>query len=155
MTFLVKFIGTFAFTGFFPVAPATFASAVFAAVYALVPGGEWLAHPLVCAVTLVVSIPVSTALEKRYGEDPGCVVIDEVVGMQAALVWAGGVSLWGIGLVFVIFRVFDIVKPYPANSAQRLPRGWGVVADDVIAGIYTRIVLIAAAAAFPSLGSFL
>jgi phosphatidylglycerophosphatase A len=83
------------------------------------------------------------------------VVIDEVVGMQAALVWAGGVSLWGIGLVFVIFRVFDIVKPYPANSAQRLPRGWGVVADDVIAGIYTRIVLIAAAAAFPSLGSFL
>lgn len=154
MTLLIRFIGTFAFTGFFPVAPATFASAVFAAAYAWLPGGHWLAHPLVCAVTLVVSIPVSTALEKRYGDDPGCVVIDEVVGMQAALVFAHGVSLWGLGLVFVLFRVFDIVKPYPANSAQRLPRGWGVVADDLIAGIYTRVAVIAAAAVFPSLGSF-
>jgi phosphatidylglycerophosphatase A len=155
MAFIVKLIGTFGFTGFFPVAPATFASAVFAAVYAFVPGGHWLAHPLVCAVTLIVSVPVSTALEKRYGDDPGCVVIDEVVGMQAALVWAGAVSLTGLFLAFVFFRVFDIVKPFPANRSQRLPRGWGVVADDVIAGIYTRVALVAAAALFPSLGSFI
>jgi phosphatidylglycerophosphatase A len=154
MTFLVKLIGTFGFTGFFPVAPATFASAVFAAAYAFLPGGQWLAHPLVCAVTLVVSIPVSTALEKRYGKDPGCVVIDEVVGMQAALVWTSGVSVWGVGLAFVFFRIFDIAKPFPANSAQRLPRGWGVVVDDVVAGIYTRIALVVAAAVLPSLGNF-
>lgn len=154
MTFLAKLIGTFAFTGFFPVAPATFASAVFAAIYAFVPGGHWIAHPLVCVVTLVVSVPVSTALEKRYGEDPGCVVIDEVVGMQLALVWASSVSLWGVALAFLLFRVFDIVKPFPANRSQKLPRGWGVVADDVIAGIYTRVALVVLAAVFHSIGSF-
>lgn len=154
MTFLAKLIGTFGFTGFFPFAPATFASAVFAAVYFLVPGGEWLVHPVVCAATLVVSVPVSTLLEKRYGEDPGCVVIDEVVGMQIALVGTSGVSAWGIVTVFLFFRAFDIVKPFPANRSQALPRGWGVVADDVIAGIYTRVALIALAAALPGLGTF-
>lgn len=154
MTFLAKLIGTFGFTGFFPVAPATFASLVFAAIYAFVPGGEWLAHPVVCALTLVVSVPVSTALEKIYGDDPGCVVIDEVVGMQVVLVWAGDVSLWGVALAFFLFRVFDIVKPYPANRSQALPRGWGVVTDDVIAGVYTRIALVAISAVFSSIGSF-
>lgn len=154
MTFLIKLIGTFGFTGFFPFAPATFASAVFAAVYFLVPGGEWLVHPIVCAATLVVSVPVSTALEKRYGDDPGCVVLDEVVGMQVALVWTSGVSAWGIVAAFMFFRVFDIVKPFPANRSQALPGGWGVVADDVIAGVYTRVALIALSAAFPGLGSF-
>lgn len=154
MTFIAKLIGTFGFTGFFPVAPATFASAVFAAIYAFVPGGRWIAHPVVCALTLIVSVPVSTALEKLYGEDPGCVVIDEVVGMQIALVWASAVSLWGVALAFLFFRVFDIVKPFPANRSQALPRGWGVVADDVIAGVYTRVALVVLAAVFSSIGSF-
>ena len=154
MNHLVKFIGTFGYTGFFPVAPATFASAVFALIYAFVPGGGWLAHPIVCALTLVVSIPVSTRLEKEFGHDPGCVVIDEVVGMQVALVWAGGVSLWGLAAVFFLFRVFDIAKPFPANRSQRLPGGWGVVIDDVVAGVYTRIAIIIFAYFFPALGRF-
>jgi len=155
MYFLAKLIGTFGFTGFFPFAPATFASFVFAAIYVVVPGGQWLAHPVVCAVTLIVSIPVSTALEKRYGKDPGCVVIDEVVGMQAALVWASNVSTWGVVLVFFIFRVFDIAKPFPIHRSQRLPGGWGIVIDDAIAGIYTRVAIVLCALVWPSLGSFL
>jgi phosphatidylglycerophosphatase A len=154
MNKLVRFIGTFGYTGFFPVAPATFASGVFALIYAFVPGGEWLVHPVVCALTLVISIPVSTRLEKEYGHDPGCVVIDEVVGMQVALVWAGGVSVLGVAAVFFLFRVFDIAKPFPAHRSQRLPGGWGIVIDDLIAGVYTRIAIIILAYFFPALGSF-
>jgi phosphatidylglycerophosphatase A len=152
--FVARLIGTFGFTGFFPFAPATFASLVFAAIYAWIPGGEWLAHPLVCALTLVASVPVSTHLEKKYGKDPGCVVIDEVVGMQAVLVWASDVSMGGIFLVFVFFRVFDIVKPFPAHRSQRLQGGWGIVVDDAIAGVYTRAAMILCALVWPSLGAF-
>jgi len=152
--FITKLIGTFGFTGFFPFAPATFASFVFAVIYQWVPGGHWLAHPVVVALTLVASVPVSTRLEKRYGHDPGCVVIDEVVGMQAALVFARGVSIWGILLVFVFFRIFDIAKPFPAHRSQKLPGGWGIVIDDVIAGVYTRIAVILCALVWPSLGAF-
>lgn len=155
MNFVVKFVGTFGYTGFFPIAPATFASAVFAAIYWLVPGGEVLAHPIVCLVTVIISVPISTRLEKQYGEDPSCVVIDEVVGMQVILVGVADISLWGIILAFFVFRVFDVVKPYPVGRSQQLPGGYGIVIDDFLAGIYTRIVLIAAAAIFPSIGSFL
>jgi phosphatidylglycerophosphatase A len=147
------FIATFAYTGFFPLAPATFATFVFLLVYALVPGGEVLAHPLVVLITLVVSVPVSTLAEKRHGHDAGCIVIDEVVGIQLALVLAEPTTI-GIVAAFFLFRFFDIVKPAPANRSQRLPRGYGIVADDVIAGVYTRIVLIIAGWFLPGIGRF-
>jgi phosphatidylglycerophosphatase A len=150
MSAIIRFIGTFAYTGFFPVAPATFASLVFALAYFYVPGGEWLAHPLVALVTLVVSVPVSTQLEKRYGADPSCVVIDEVVGMQVILVGAGGVTFGALAAAFFLFRFFDIAKPFPVGRSQRLPRGWGIVVDDVLAGIYTRAVLVLLGLVWPA-----
>jgi phosphatidylglycerophosphatase A len=70
-------------------------------------------------------------------DDPGQIVIDEAVGMLIAL-WgqAAPISWWRVGLALAAFRFFDIVKPWPVNAAQRLPGGWGVVADDVVAGLY-------------------
>lgn len=146
-----RVLGTFGFSGFFPVAPATFACLVFVAIYDWVPGGEVIAHPAVLLATLVISVPVSTQLEKRYGHDAGCIVIDEVVGMQIALTLAGPTTL-GLWSAFFLFRVFDVVKPFPAGRAQRLPRGWGVVADDAMAGIYTRSALIVLSLLFPGFG---
>ncbi len=154
MNFVLKLIGTFAFTGFFPIAPATFASLVFLLLYGLVPGGEVLAHPLVALVTLVLSIPVSTRLEKIYGHDAGRIVIDEIVGLQVILV-AAEPTTTGVVLFFFLFRLFDIVKPYPAGRAQKLPTGLGVVTDDFIAGLYTRLVLIVVTFFYPGMGSFL
>jgi phosphatidylglycerophosphatase A len=154
VNFIVKLIGTFAFTGYFPVFPATFASLVFVLVYALVPGGEALAHPVVVVVTLAVSIPVATRMEKLYGTDPGCIVIDEVVGMQAVLVGAAGVSGWGLALAFVLFRVFDIAKPSPISRSQKLPGGVGVVVDDLLAAVYTRVLMIVISLIVPSVGRF-
>lgn len=154
MNFVLKLIGTFAFTGFFPIAPATFASFVFLLLYGFAPGGELLAHPLVALVTLVLSIPISTRLEKTYGHDAGRIVIDEIVGLQVILVAAEPTTV-GLVLVFFLFRLFDIVKPYPAGRAQKLPTGLGVVTDDFVAGLYTRLVLVAVAFFYPGIGSFL
>ena len=69
--------------------------------------------------------------------DPGQIVIDEAAGMLIAL-WGLGapISWWQAGLAFAAFRFFDIVKPWPIDLCQRLPGGWGVVADDVAAGLY-------------------
>jgi phosphatidylglycerophosphatase A len=148
---LSKIVGTFFYTGFFPVAPATFATLVFLLAYAWIPGGEVLAHPIVLVATLLVSIPVATQVEKQYGTDAGCIVIDEVVGTQIALALAQPTAL-GLVAAFLLFRFFDIVKPFPAGRSQRLPRGYGVVADDVIAGVYTRVTLIVLSLVVPAIG---
>lgn len=152
MGFIVKIIGTFGFTGFFPFAPATFASLAFCAVYWYVPGGQWLVDPWVVLGTLIISIPVSSLLEKDYGKDPGLVVIDEVAGLQLALVFSQDVSFWGLVAVFVLFRFFDIFKVFPADPAQKLPGGWGIVFDDLVAGIYTRIAVWLLAMWLPTFG---
>lgn len=141
------------YTGLFPIAPATFASLVFAAIYWFVPGGEWLCKWPVVLVTAIVSVPVSTAMEKDHGPDPSRVVIDEVLGMQIVL-GAAAPTLWGVLAAFFVFRVFDILKPWPAGRMQKLPRGWGVVLDDVVAGIQSRIVMLAATYWLPQLGTF-
>jgi phosphatidylglycerophosphatase A len=153
MQFLARLIGTFFYTGFFPIAPATFASLVFALAYWFVPGGEMLAHPLVALVTLVLSVPAATILEKQYGHDAGRIVIDEVVGMQVILALAQP-TLSGLAVAFFIWRAADVIKPWPARQAQDWPRGWGVVADDVFAAIYTRVAMIVLAYFVPALGSF-
>jgi phosphatidylglycerophosphatase A len=154
LKFIVQLIGSFGFTGYFPVVPATFSSLVFILIYLFIPGGEVLAHPVVCAATLVLSIPVSSRMEKFYGHDPGCVTIDEVVGMQVVLLGATGVGVWGGLIAFLVFRVFDVVKPFPVGRSQRLPGGWGVVIDDLLAGVYSRISMLLLSLLFPSLGRF-
>lgn len=146
-------VATFLYTGFFPFAPATFATAVFLAAYWLVPGGEWLAHWAVLLVTTVIAIPASTAVERTYGKDPSCAVIDEVVGIQVALVFAEP-TLAGIVAAFLLFRLFDIWKPFPIYRLQSLPGGWGIVADDALAGLYARLLLALVSSATPVLGRF-
>jgi phosphatidylglycerophosphatase A len=143
-------LGSFLGTGFFPVAPATFASAVFLALYRL-PGGEALVSPAVVLVTLILSVPVSSAMEKRYGHDARCIVIDEVVGLQAMLLGAHP-TLRGVVAVFFLFRILDVVKPFPIRRSQRLPGGWGVVADDFLAGAAGRLLLWAASVLVPGWG---
>jgi phosphatidylglycerophosphatase A len=151
--FVAKLIGSFGLTGFFPIAPATFASLVFAVLYVAVPGGRALANPLVALVTLILSVPVASRLEKSHGHDAGCIVIDEVVGMQIVFVWADP-GIHGVVLGFVFFRVFDVLKPFPIHRSQDLPGGFGVVCDDVLAGIYTRLTMVLIALVYPDVGLF-
>ena len=140
--FIVTLFSTFFYTGAFFFAPATFASFVWLLIYLFVPGGAWLVHPVVVACTLPVAVYLSYEAEKYFGHDASRIVIDEVVGMQVTLLAIEPSLLFG-AIGFVLFRIFDILKPFPAGRAQRLPGGFGIVTDDVIAGAYGRILLLA------------
>ena len=143
MNRLVTCFATFFYTGFFPFAPATFATLVFVLAYALIPGGDWLATYTVLLPTLVLAIPASSRMEATHGKDPHCVVIDEVVGIQIVLLGATP-TIPGLVAAFLLFRIFDVWKPFPIDRLQSLPRGWGIVADDALAGVYSRAVLMLA-----------
>lgn len=137
-------------SGFFPVAPATFASALVAlAVYFLLP----VSAPIETALVLTVA-PVAVwsahVAEKRLGHDAHPIVSDEVLGQLLALWMVPRTVAWVIA-AFLLFRLFDIWKPLGARESQRLPGGWGVVTDDVLAGLYARLVLQIAFLAGPLL----
>jgi phosphatidylglycerophosphatase A len=154
-------LAALAATGFglgrFPFAPGTVGSAG-AAVVLLAVGlagdGGWpfglAAQIVLVAVLTILSIPVCTRAEKVFGHDGSPIVLDEVVGQAAALVLLPLTP--GIVLAsFLLFRVFDIVKPFPANRAQHLPGGTGVVLDDLVAGLYANLVIQAALWAAPKI----
>ena len=98
--------------------------------------GLLLALAVGIALALVLGVPAATLVERESGHtDPGFVVIDEVAGQWIALI--GSPADWRHGLIaLVLFRVFDIAKPFPVRRFERLPGGWGIVFDDVAAGLY-------------------
>ncbi|HOW85430.1 MAG TPA: phosphatidylglycerophosphatase A [Candidatus Aminicenantes bacterium] len=142
-----RVLATFFGLGLVPLAPGTVASAAAAALYLLFLHD--LAWPLY--VLLVAALFLSgTAASARYAlalgrPDPGRVVIDEVCGQLIALAFlpAG----WTAAAVsFAFFRIFDIAKPWPIRRLEKLPGGWGIMADDVgaglVAAVLSRLVLL-------------
>jgi phosphatidylglycerophosphatase A len=126
------------FTGYAPVASGTIGSlpAVGVAVYLR---DRPLALLLTAVALLALGAPASTRAEKIHGEkDPGRVTIDEFVGMLIAFLWLP-ITWVSVVSVFVLFRLFDIWKPFPANRCERLGGGLGIMADDVVAGIYANV----------------
>jgi phosphatidylglycerophosphatase A len=101
-------------------------------------------HPLIYGALILLffllGARAGTIVERQMGTDPSLVVIDEMVGFWIALFALP--KAWPL-LVggFFLFRIFDIWKPFPARRAEALPEGWGIMADDAIAGIYTNLLL--------------
>jgi phosphatidylglycerophosphatase A len=87
-------------------------------------------------LSIATGVPAATIAARESGrEDPGFVVVDEVTGQWIALL--GSPGDWKHGLIaLVLFRLFDITKPWPARQLEALPEGWGIVFDDVAAGLY-------------------
>ena len=142
MTRLAVFVATVAYCGYFPIAPGTVGSAAGLLVYLLV----WWAQSPIIEVGLIVAVFAAgtwaASEAERYfgGIDPGQVVIDEVLGMLITLAFMPvGLSTAIAG--FVLFRVFDVIKPYPANRLERLHGGFGVMADDAMAAVYANLAL--------------
>lgn len=134
-------VGSVAFTGFFPVAPATVASAVVAVALGFVyPLASWAAYAGVCAALLAVGVWASTRLEHLFGHDPSAATIDEALGMAITLA-AAPITPATVVMGFVLFRFFDIVKLPPGRRLERVPGGWGVMLDDLSAGVYAALVL--------------
>jgi phosphatidylglycerophosphatase A len=136
--------------GYAPFASGTVGSAVGVVLYLLTRGlPDVLQVALLVAVTLGGVWAGSIAARHFGREDPGQVVIDEVAGQLLTyllldLTWIGVV------LGFVAFRVFDIVKPWPAGRLEGLPGGWGIMADDLMAALYAWLVLAGVARFAPS-----
>jgi phosphatidylglycerophosphatase A len=136
-------VATFFGIGRLKPGPGTWASIAAVLLWAIAARAVHLApHALLAALcigialALLLGIPASTmaARESRI-EDPGFVVVDEVIGQWIALLFCP--SDWAHALIaLVLFRLFDILKPPPARQLERLPAGWGIVLDDVAAGLY-------------------
>ncbi|NTU58098.1 MAG: phosphatidylglycerophosphatase A [Chlorobiaceae bacterium] len=138
---LAKTVGSAFGIGYLPFAPGTFASLAAALVYFFVPVTQHLQLllPLI-ALSIALGVWSGGVMEGEYGQDPSSVVIDEVAGQWLALLALPANPLV-VALSFVLFRVFDILKPGPVDRAQRLPGGWGIMADDVLAGIFANLSL--------------
>ena len=136
------FIATCAHVGYAPFAPGTWGSAVGLLVYYAVRRQSSTSIELgVIAVLLVVGLWSATEAEHHFGGiDPGPVVIDEVIGMLVTLA-LHPVNVLGAVAGFFVFRVLDVVKPWPARRLEMLPGGFGVVLDDVMAGVYGNLLI--------------
>lgn len=140
MNRLAVMLATVAGVGYAPIAPGTFGSAAGLAIWWLLPSSRPL-QALVIVATFIVGTVAATRAERHFGtSDPGAVVIDEVLGMMVTLFW-NPVGPGGALLGFLLFRLFDVVKPFPARQFERLPEGLGVMADDGMAGVYANVAL--------------
>ena len=103
-------------------------------------GSGTVAAGVVLTALCAIGVVASTMVENEWGVDSGRVVVDEAGGMAIALIGLPGG--WPHALAaFVLFRVLDIAKPLGISQLEKLPGGWGVMGDDVLAGIYTNLIL--------------
>ena len=129
------------YTGYLPVASGTWGSLWGPVLYYLLPAGLFPKLLFVAApVLMLAGAFAATRCERFWGSDPSRVVVDEVVGMLVTYLFLplNGTVIWA---GFFLFRLFDIVKPPPARQAEQLPGGWGIMADDIFAGIYANLSL--------------
>jgi phosphatidylglycerophosphatase A len=153
VTRLAVFLATAGYSGYFPIAPGTVGSAVGLLVYGAL---SWVHSPVVPAVEVLVILVLfavgvwaATTAERYFGGiDPGPIVLDEVVGMLITLAFIP-VGLSGALIGFVLFRIFDVIKPFPARRLEALHGGLGVMADDAMAAIYANLSLRLVMAIFP------
>jgi phosphatidylglycerophosphatase A len=110
------------------------------------PSPQWLLGLTLAGVVLSVAlgVPAATIAARESGrKDPGFVVIDEVAGQWITLTGAVFHPDWQhIVVALLLFRIFDIYKPFPVRQLEKLPEGWGIVFDDVAAGLYAWAVLL-------------
>jgi len=146
MRFVALALATSAGVGYIPFAPGTFGSLAGLLLWWLVPATVSVQLALIIAISIVGSWSGSVAERHFASTDPGPVVIDEVLGMLVTL-FLNPVGWVGAFLGFLLFRLSDIVKPFPANKLEQLHGGIGVMADDLMAAIYANLALRAVIAA--------
>jgi phosphatidylglycerophosphatase A len=142
VTRLAVFIATAGYAGYFPIAPGTVGSAVGLLVYALVWWtGSTAVEVVLIAGLFALGVWAGTIAERYFGGvDPGPIVMDEVVGMLITLAFIP--VGWSAALAgFFLFRVFDVIKPFPAGRFEALHGGLGVMADDAMAAVYANLSL--------------
>ena len=138
--FAAKLISSGIFIGYIPLAPGTMGSLLavilFFLLYGYVLNIFWIFLP----VLYFIGVWAASRCEVFWGKDSGRIVIDEIVGMLVTFVFLS-LNVKIVWLGFFLFRAFDIIKPPPVRWSEKLFRGWGVMTDDLIAGIYANLIL--------------
>ena len=139
-----KILGSGFGAGWLPIAPGTWGTGV--GLVLLLPYWGWSGAALApwllaaSALALLIGVRAAALVEPEWGEDPPPFVLDEIVGVWVTLL-GFPIDLWHLGAAFFLFRFFDIFKPLGIRRLERLPHGWGVMLDDVAAGIAANAVL--------------
>ena len=139
------FLASLFLIGFIPFAPGTFGSLASYGLYMLLPASLYDGScpyllPMILVALALLAVVICKKAEEILGEDHGSIVLDELIGYFVATLFLP--HNWLVGLyAFILFRVFDIAKPFPINRSQRLQGGWGVVVDDLLAGVYANVIL--------------
>jgi len=141
MNVLARFLATGFLSGHSPVAPGTAGAILATFLYWLIPVHHFVACVSLVAVVFFVGVWSASSVERLSGvRDNQVIVIDEMVGVWVTLLGAPK-ETWVLLLGLGLFRLFDIWKPFPVKQGEKLSGGWGVMADDVLAGIYAFLLL--------------
>jgi phosphatidylglycerophosphatase A len=140
MKILILLIATVGGAGYFPLASGTLASGLAVLPYFLLRGHTGLYIGITIALFAIGVWSSRQAEQLLKQTDPHAVVIDEVTGYLIAVACLPHHWFYPLA-AFFLFRLFDIWKPFPINRSQNLPGGWGIMVDDVLAGIYTNLIL--------------
>ncbi len=151
-----EYISTLFGIGYFPKAPGT-AGTLFAAIVYFILPDQWfyswqnsIFALIVILICSIISVFFISKAEIGLGHDNGKIVLDEFWGYFIAVLFLPK-TLPVIIAAFVLFRIFDILKPEPVDVLQKLPGGWGVMADDIMAGVYSNLILQLAIRVIPKI----
>lgn len=137
---LIKFVVSFFYLGYSPIMSGTIGSLGGLAVYFFVKANN-MAYIFSMLLVFILGVLFSGKAEKIYNQkDSGKIVIDEVCGMLLSL-FLVPYSIASVILGFFIFRILDVLKPWPARSMEKLPGAYGVMLDDIAVAVYTNIIL--------------
>ena len=140
LNFFEKLLGSGFYTGYIPFISGTFGSLVALIIY-YIPGFE---NPLILIPAIIIftfyGIYVGNKFESVYGKDPSECTIDEFVGMWISLLFLPKILLISF-FTFLLWRILDIIKPYPARNFEKLKGGLGIMLDDITSGIYSLIIV--------------
>ncbi len=129
------------YLGFIPLAPATFGSLWALPIWFFLREQKF-SYVLVTAAIVIIGTIISADLIKTDGKDPRFIVIDEIAGLLVALLPVIKFDWRLIVVAFILFRIFDIIKPFPIRRLENIKNGIGVMADDILAGVYAAVMTL-------------
>ena len=142
MKWLIKFLATGFYTGYTPIAPGTIGSLIGVIIYFGMHRLFWPHYLLILMALAIFGIWISNkAISYFFKErDSKRIVIDEIIGFLIAI-FLIPFKVKFIVVAFLVFRVIDVLKPYPLRRLEKLPGGWGVMGDDLLAGVYANLIM--------------
>ncbi len=137
-----KLIATFLGLGYFPLAPGTLTSFAVVILYKFfLHKISWPLHLIIFFLLFFVGIFTSSQISSTMkNKDPRIIVIDEATG-QYLVLFQLSPSWFPLLFSFLLFRLFDIIKPFPIKKAEAFPEGWGIMLDDLVAALYAGIII--------------